>query len=56
MMLSLMRKDYSNIQFIMILMFKILRARNSAWDFLGVYFWSRDFLGFVGSRRDFFRS
>ena len=32
-----------------------LRLRNSAWDFWGVNFWSRDFLGsFVGSPRDFF--
>ena len=27
---------------------------NSAWDFLGVYFRSGIFLGFVGSPRDFF--
>ena len=34
---------------------KFLRLRNSAWDFLGVNFCSRDFLGgFVGSLRDFF--
>ena len=32
-----------------------LRLRNSAWDFWGVNFWSRDFLGsFVGIPRDFF--
>ena len=34
---------------------KFLRLRNSTWDFWGVNFWSRDFLGgFVGSPRDFF--
>jgi len=33
---------------------KSLRLRNSAWVFLGVNFWSRNFLGFVGSPRDFF--
>ena len=34
---------------------KFLRLRNLAWDFLGVNFCSRDFLGgFVGSLRDFF--
>ena len=27
-------------------MLKILRVRNSAWDFLGVNFWSREFFGF----------
>ena len=31
-----------------------LRLRDSAWDFFGANFWSRDFLGgFVGSPRDF---
>ena len=30
---------------LMFLVFKILRVRNSPWDFLGVNFWSRDFLG-----------
>ena len=29
---------------------------NSAWDFLGIHFWSRDFFGFVRSSRDFFLS
>ena len=29
-----------------------LRLVNSAWDFLGVTVWSRDFLGIVGSPRD----
>ena len=34
---------------------KFLRLRNSAWNFWGVNFWSRDFVGgFVGSPRDFF--
>ena len=34
---------------------KFLRLRNLAWDFWGVKFQSRDFLGgFVGSPRDFF--
>ena len=33
---------------------KFLTLKNSAWDFWGVNFWSRDFLGgFVGSPRDF---
>ena len=27
---------------------------NSAWDFFGVNFWSRDFFGFVGGLRDLF--
>ena len=34
---------YTNIEFVM---FKVLRVRNLAWDFLGVDFWSRDFFGF----------
>ena len=37
----------------MFVMFKISRVKNLAWDFWGVNFWSRDFLGFVGSPRDF---
>ena len=35
---------------------ELLRATKSAWDFLRVNFWSRDFLGFAGSPRDFFGS
>jgi len=33
---------------------KFLRPENSAWDSLGVKFWSRDFWSFVGSPMDFF--
>ena len=67
-------KTNTNIQFLMFLFFcvisfnafrKILRLGNSAWDFLGVNFWSREFFGFcwkpqgfffcfVGSPREFF--
>ena len=32
---------------------KFIWLGNSAWDLLGVNFWSRDFLGSVGSPRDF---
>ena len=32
---------------------KFLRFRNSAWDFLGVNFWSRDFLGFCWKPQTF---
>ena len=35
---------------------ELLRATKSAWDFLGVNFWSRGFLGFTGSPRNFFES
>ena len=55
----------ANIQFLLFIFFvlyhyfkafcKFLRLRNSAWDFWGVNFCSRDFWGgFVGSLRDFF--
>ena len=33
---------------------EILRLRNLVWDFLGVQSWSRDFLGFAGSPKEFF--
>ena len=33
---------------------ELLKATKSAWDFLGVNFWSRDFLGFAGSLKEFF--
>ena len=33
---------------------KFLWLGNSAWDFLGVKFWSRDFLGFCLKPWDFF--
>ena len=35
---------------------ELSRATKSAWDFLGVTFWSRDILGFAGNPRVFFGS
>ena len=34
---------------------KFLKLGNSAWDFLGAYFWSRDFFGFCWKPWGFFR-
>ena len=56
-------KTNTNIQFLMFLFFcvisfnafrKILRLGNSAWDFLGVNFWSSEFFWFCGKPQGFF--